>query len=99
MRKPCDKCGTWVALSADGVAFESMSSAHIGSMHTEIQCAGAMDADLKKFSHDELVAEVKRLRKGIRAHRDRSGHDLCWLAPEIWGLLPEKFEPKPCIPP
>jgi hypothetical protein len=48
-----------------------------------------MDDDLLELSRDELVAEVMRLRAGIRAHRDNSGHDLCWHHPELWGLLPE----------
>jgi hypothetical protein len=32
---------------------------------------------------------VVRLRNGIRAHRDSSGHDLCWFHPQLWNLLPE----------
>jgi hypothetical protein len=49
-----------------------------------------MDDDLDGMSRDELVAEVKTLRAGIRAHRDASGHDLCWYHPQLWDLLPEK---------
>jgi hypothetical protein len=48
-----------------------------------------MDEDLATLSRDELIAEVVRLRAGIRAHRDSSGHDLCWHHPQLWGLLPE----------
>ena len=48
-----------------------------------------MDDDLKNFSRDQLTAEVMRLRNGIRAHRDSTGHDLCWHHPQLWGLLPE----------
>jgi hypothetical protein len=33
--------------------------------------------------------EARRLRAGIRAHRDSSGHALCWHHPQLWGLLPE----------
>ena len=58
-----------------------------------------MDEDLEKLSHAELVAEVKRLRAGIRAHRDSTGHDLCWHHPALWGLLPEKVEPAVAVPP
>ena len=29
-----------------------------------------MDFDLEQLNRDELIAEVKRLRTGIRAHRD-----------------------------
>jgi hypothetical protein len=48
-----------------------------------------MDDDLATLTRDELVAEVMRLRAGIRTHRDSSGHDLCWHHPQLWGLLPE----------
>jgi hypothetical protein len=48
-----------------------------------------MDDDLLQLSREELMAEVVRLRAGIRAHRDSSGHDLCWHHPQLWGLLPE----------
>ena len=37
-----------------------------------------MDEDLDTLSRDELIAEVRRLRAGIREHRDSTGHDLCW---------------------
>ena len=33
----------------------------------------AMDEDLEKLNRDELVREVKRLRGGIREHRDSTG--------------------------
>jgi hypothetical protein len=35
-----------------------------------------MDDDLVSMTRDELIAEVRRLRAGIRAHRDSSGHEL-----------------------
>jgi hypothetical protein len=58
-----------------------------------------MDDDLATLSRDELLAEVKRLRAGIRAHRDSTGHELCWHHPQLWGLLPEKLEPRIAVPP
>jgi hypothetical protein len=58
-----------------------------------------MDDDLLSMSRDELVAEVKRLRSGIRAHRDSSGHDLCWHHPQLWQLLPERVAPEIAVPP
>jgi hypothetical protein len=58
-----------------------------------------MDSDLDGLSRDQLVEEVKRLRAGIRAHRDSSGHDLCWHHPQLWGLLPEKIDPAVAVPP
>ena len=53
-----------------------------------------MDHDLDAMSRDDLLSEVRRLRAGIRAHRDPSGHELCWHDPALWGLLPEKVAPR-----
>ena len=47
-----------------------------------------MDDDLEQMSREQLVEEVKRLRRGIREHRDSSGHELCWHHPALWALLP-----------
>ena len=58
-----------------------------------------MDDDLQTLDRDALIAEVKKLRAGIRAHRDTSGHDLCWHHPDLWDLLPEKTEPSIAGPP
>lgn len=58
-----------------------------------------MDDDLERLSREELLAEVKRLRAGIREHRDSSGHDLCWHHPQLWGLLPEPVDPEIAVPP
>ncbi len=58
-----------------------------------------MDDDLERMSRGELVEEVKRLRAGIREHRDSSGHDLCWHHPDLWGLLPERVQPEVAVPP
>lgn len=58
-----------------------------------------MDDDLNEMNREALVAEVKRLRAGIRRHRDGSGHDLCWFHPQLWGLLPEPAAPDVAVPP
>ena len=58
-----------------------------------------MDDDLARMAREQLVEEVKRLRAGIRAHRDSTGHDLCWHHPQLWGLLPERIEPAIAVPP
>ena len=58
-----------------------------------------MDDDLEPLSREELIREVKRLRGGIRAHRDSTGHDLCWHHPQLWGLLPESIMPEVAVPP
>lgn len=57
-----------------------------------------LDADLAALDRAALVAEIKRLRAGIRTHRDSSGHDLCWHHPELWSLLPEQIEPAVAVP-
>lgn len=57
-----------------------------------------MDEDLAGLSHAELIEEVRKLRRGIRTHRDSTGHDLCWYHPALWGLLPEKPDPLPVVP-
>jgi hypothetical protein len=57
------------------------------------------DRDLEGMNRDQLVAEVKRLRAGVRAHRDSTGHDLCWHHPDLWGLLPERVAPEVAVPP
>ena len=54
-----------------------------------------MDEDLQGMSREELIAAVRALREGIRAHRDSSGQELCWHHPQLWGLLPEKQDPLP----
>lgn len=58
-----------------------------------------MDDDLSAMTREQLLAEVRRLRAGIRAHRDSSGHDLCWHHPQLWGLLPEQVDPEIAVPP
>ena len=57
-----------------------------------------MDNDLDSMSGEQLVTEARKLRQGIRKHRDSSGHDLCWHHPELWGLLPEESDPLPIVP-
>jgi hypothetical protein len=58
-----------------------------------------MDDDLDTMDRPALVAEVRRLRAGIRDHRDQTGHGLCWHHPDLWSLLPEKTEPSIAVPP
>ena len=57
-----------------------------------------VDEDLETMSHAQLVAEVKKLRAGIRTHRDSSGQELCWHHPALWSLLPERTDPVPTVP-
>ena len=58
-----------------------------------------MDEDLETLDRKALVAEVQRLRRGIRAHRDSTGQELCWHHPQLWGLLPERMTPDVAVPP
>jgi hypothetical protein len=57
-----------------------------------------MDADLDALSREQLIIEIKRLRRPIRAHRDSTSHDLCWHHPDLWSLLPEKMSPAVTVP-
>jgi hypothetical protein len=57
-----------------------------------------MDDDLEGMSRDQLIAEARKLRQGIREHRDSTRQELCWHHPALWGLLPEKTDPVPTVP-
>ncbi len=58
-----------------------------------------MDEDLDALDRPALIAEVRRLRAAIRAHRDSTGHDLCWHHPQLWSLLPEPLSADLAVPP
>lgn len=57
-----------------------------------------LDDGLDSMDRDALIEEVKRLRAGIREHRDSSGMNLCWHHPKLWALLPERVEPAIAVP-
>jgi hypothetical protein len=57
-----------------------------------------LDEDLDVMTREQLIDEARRLRTGIRAHRDSTGHALCWHHPRLWALLPEKTDPVPTVP-
>jgi len=57
-----------------------------------------MDTDLSDMSREQLIAEVTKLRTAIRAHRDSTGHELCWHHPALWQLLPENSSVLPTVP-
>ena len=57
-----------------------------------------MDADLDQMTRDELIDEVRKLRQGVREHRDSTMHKLCWHHPALWALLPDKTDPLPVVP-
>jgi hypothetical protein len=57
-----------------------------------------VDEDLPGMTREQLLDEVRKLRQGIRIHRDSTGHGLCWHHPALWGLLPEKQDPLPTVP-
>jgi hypothetical protein len=57
-----------------------------------------VDEDLQKMSRDQLIGEAKKLRAGIRTHRDSTGDELCWHHPALWGLLPDRTDPVPTVP-
>ena len=49
-----------------------------------------LDGDLDSLTLDALLAAAKEMRRAIRAHRDSTGHELCWHHPDLWDLLPDK---------
>ena len=57
-----------------------------------------MDDDLDGMTREQLGVEVRRLRDGIRRHRDSTLQELCWHHPALWGLLPERTDPIPVVP-
>jgi hypothetical protein len=57
-----------------------------------------LDEDLETMDRAALITEVRKLRAGIREHRDSTMHELCWHHPQLWGLLPEKTDPQPVVP-
>jgi hypothetical protein len=57
-----------------------------------------VDTDLERMTREQLIEEVRKLRQGIRQHRDSERHELCWHHPALWGLLPEKTDPVPVVP-
>ena len=59
---------------------------------------GVVDEDIEQMSREQLIAEAKKLRSGIRAHRDSTLHELCWHHPALWSLLPERTDPVPTVP-
>jgi hypothetical protein len=56
-----------------------------------------VDEELEGMSREQLIDEVKKLRQGIRKHRDSTRHELCWHHPALWRLLPEKTDPVPVV--
>jgi hypothetical protein len=72
----------------------------IAGSHCPIRRAeDRLDDDLADLAREDLIAEVRRLRHGIREHRDSSGHELCWHHPRLWCLLPEQIDPAIAVPP
>jgi hypothetical protein len=49
-----------------------------------------MDEELASLNKEQLIVEVKKLRAGIRAHRDSTGQDLCWHHPKLWRCFLKK---------
>ncbi len=78
--------------------FEGLDRAALHNLLNGADPSRDLDIDLEIMSRADLLAEAKKLRAGIRTHRDSSGHNLCWFHPELWGLLPDRVNPKPEVP-
>src|SRR4029453_564437 len=85
--------------------FKTITSSELAVPRDGVRCRRGplasepvMDDDLDALSRVQLILEVKRLRAGIREHRDSTGHELCWHHPKLWGLLPERTDPLPEVP-
>ncbi len=85
------------ALPAAAHSYRSADNTHQRPLAAAWQ-GGILDEDLEAMTREQLIAEARRLRAGIRAHRDSTGHALCWHHPALWGLLPEKTDPLPTVP-
>ena len=57
-----------------------------------------MDDDLEQLTREDLLVVAHQMRDAIRAHRDASGHELCWHHPALWDLLPEASPPEIEVP-
>lgn len=52
------------------------------------------DTDLNEMDKMKLLAEIVRLRQGIRRHRDQRMDDRCWMDDiALYELLPEGINP------
>jgi hypothetical protein len=57
-----------------------------------------VDDDLDIMSREELIDEVKKLRDGIRIHRDSTGQELCWHHPASGACYRKKPTRNPPCP-
>ena len=92
---------TWMDVKAPFTgkdAHATLASCEFGEDAIQRAYNNAMDDDLLSMTREQLIDEVKRLRSGVRAHRDASGHGLCWHHPALWRLLPEKTDSLPTVP-
>lgn len=49
--------------------------------------------DLSKYSKEDAISEIIKLRAAIRLHRDEKGHDRCWLDDQrLYQVLPESVK-------
>jgi hypothetical protein len=94
MRRPAFQCSR----TPTGI-FAGLDRAGINNLIKGADPQRDLDLDLEIMPPEQLLTEAKKLRAGIRQHRDATGHNLCWFVPELWGLLPERLEPKPEVPP
>ena len=60
-----------------------------------------IDFDVEMMDRVQLKAEIRRLRAGIREHRDCKGHDRCWRddVEILYAMLPETTDADLRLPP
>lgn len=53
-----------------------------------------IDSNVQFMTMPQLKAEIRRLRTGIRKHRDQRLDDRCWMDDiELYEVLPEGIDP------
>jgi hypothetical protein len=55
--------------------------------HPDDKGRTVMDTDLESLSREQRLAEVRKLRNGIREHRDSTGHDSAGIIRDCGGFF------------
>jgi GNAT superfamily N-acetyltransferase len=85
-----------VVYRAEGDDLQALAAQAPAMEHQSIADA---DGDIDAMTPEQLRTALRRARTAIRAHRDATGHDLCWHHPDLWAQLPEDITPNIAVPP